>query len=213
MTERECPNDQRIAALLDGQLDEQDRATTLAHVDACEACLDHLTRLTSLVDTAQPDVPSALVAAALARPASPVRRLAPVAAVAAALIVAVAVWRMPPGGQTGDERHGTPSSPVRAAAPSTSTLIVETPADNEQLAAGFDVRWTGPAGTVFSEVKLTTAAGDVLWSAHVQGNRSHVTVPVAVPDGVPSYLWVTAHLPEGRRLASNVIRVRGRARP
>ncbi len=213
MTERGCPNDQRIAALLDGQLDEQDRATTLGHVDACEACLDRLARLTALMDSAPPEVPPALVAAAIARPTWQIRRLAPVAAVAAGLIVAVAVWRTPTGGQPGDVPHTVAPSPVRTAAPSTSTLIVETPADNEQLAAGFEVRWTGPAGTVFSEVKLTTAAGDVLWSAHVQGDRSHVTVPVAVPDGAPSYLWVTAHLPEGRRLASNVIRVRGRVRP
>lgn len=215
MTERGCPDDQRIAALLDGQLDQRDRAITLAHVDACEACLDRFTLLTSLLDSAPPVVPPALVAAAIAhRPASRARRLAPVAAVAAGLIVAVAVWRTPPvGGRADDVPHVSVPSPLRTAAPATSTLIVETPADNEQLAPGFDVRWTGPAGAVFSEVKLTTAAGDVLWSAHVQGDRSHVVVPVAVPDGAPSYLWVTAHLPEGRRLASNVIRVRGRAQP
>lgn len=213
MTERRCPDDQQIAALLDGQLDQRDRATTLAHMDACEACLDRFTLLTSLIDSAPPVVPPALVAASMARPASRIRRLAPAAAVAAGLIVAVAVWRTPAGGGAGDVPHASAPSPIRAATPATSTLVVETPAEDEQLAPGFDVRWTGPAGAVFSEVKLTTAAGDVIWSAQVQGARSQVVVPVAVPDGAPSYLWVTAHLPEGRRLASNVIRVRGRAQP
>jgi len=89
-------------------------------------------------------------------------------------------------------------------------LIVEAPRDGQRLAPGFDVRWQGPASAVFYEVQLTTADGDLLWSAQVQGPTTHTAVPTILSPTQHSYLWVTAHLPEGRRLTSNVIRVRGR---
>jgi hypothetical protein len=213
VTERGCPDDQRLSAWVDGHLDEPDRAAVVAHVDACAICLEHVTQLATLAESAPADAPATLVQAALVRPVSWPRRLVPVAAAAAGIVVAVTLWRTPEvASPVGSPQPGT-VGPVRATPTLSSALVVEQPADNEQLLQGFEVRWQGPAGTVFSEVKLTTPSGDLLWSAHVQGDRSQVVVPVALPHAQQSYLWVTAHLPEGRRLASNVIRVRGRRQP
>jgi hypothetical protein len=131
------------------------------------------------------------------------------------VLVAALVWPvreagspLAPGG--GPEPGGTP--PVRSSAPAAEgSLVVEIPRDNDRLGPGFEIVWHGPSGAAFYEVQLTTPAGDVLWSTQVDGAMERVTVPMAVPADRPSYIWVTAHLREGRRLTSNVVRVRGRS--
>jgi hypothetical protein len=40
-----------------------------------------------------------------------------------------------------------------------------------------------------------------------------VTIDTALPDGAACYLWVAAYLPGGRRVPSDVVKVRAAATP
>lgn len=206
-----CPADQTLAAFVDGVLPDADRALAIHHVDGCAVCLDRVAVLAALTDAAAKPVPAGLVEAATRLPAPWTRRAAWCGAMAAGVLLAVSLWPIRELGRPLDP--ATPSATserVRTSPAGTAALVVETPRDNQRLAPGFEVRWQGPASAVFYEVQLTTADGDLLWSAHVEGTTSHIAVPTILSATQPSYLWVTAHLPEGRRLTSNVVRVRGR---
>lgn len=212
--DRGCLADQTLAALVDGLLPDGDRAVALQHVDGCATCLDRVALLASLRDAQPTPAPAALVEAVTRRARHWTRRVAPYGAVAAGLLLAVAVWPTREPGVRPDSTRPPATSEtgtvVRTAPAGIAGLVVEAPKDNERLAPGFEVRWQGPASAVFYEVQLTTVDGDLLWSAQVDGGSHHVAVPTTLSSSQPSYLWVTAHLPEGRRLTSNVIRVRGR---
>ena len=207
-----CPADQTLAAFVDGLLPDTNRAAAVQHVDGCAVCLERVATLAALTDAPALPVPSALVEAATRRPKSWIQQLVPYGAVAAGVLVAVSLWPRPEPAEppAATPLAATPATGVRTSAAGTATLIVETPRDDQRLAPGFEVRWRGPSSAIFYEVQLTTADGDLLWSAHVEPAISHAQVPTVLSDTQPSYLWVTAHLPEGRRLPSNVIRVRGR---
>ena len=206
-----CPDDQTLAAFVDGQLPESSRPDLFVHVDACASCFDRVAAIAAMADTS-PFVSPQLVRAVTtpSRPASAWRIWMPVGAVAAGLVLAVAIWRPTPVAPPSDS---LPAESVRSRGRPIVTPVVEAPRDDEPQRAGFPVRWQAPDATVFSEVKLTTAGGDVLWSTEVQGSTSEVEVPVAPPDNGIAYLWVTTHLPEGRKVTSNVVRVRGAPRP
>jgi hypothetical protein len=208
-----CPDDQTLAALVDGQLTESSRDDTIGHLDTCALCFDRLATLTHAAGTSA-FVPPELVRTATARSRGLPgwRTWMPAGAVAAGLLLAVAVWR-PSSPIVAPERQNPAAERVRSRTAAVVTPVVEVPRDDEPLEAGFQVRWRSPESAVFSEVKLTTAGGDVLWSAEVQGAVSQLEVPVAPPaDGI-AYLWVTAHLREGRKVSSNVVRIRGVTRP
>jgi hypothetical protein len=207
-----CPADQTLAAFVDGLLPDTDRAVAVEHVDRCAACLERVAELAALTDAPTRPVPSSLIEVAARPPARWIRQVMPYGAVAAGVLLAVSLWPTPePERPTATPPlSASPASSVRTSAAGAATLVVEAPRDNQRLAPGFEVRWQGPSSTVFYEVQLTTPDGDLLWSADVNAATSSTAVPTHLSETQTAYLWVTAHLPEGRRLTSNVIRVRGR---
>lgn len=70
MTDHELYKE-RLSALLDGELNEAERAETLAHLDACESCRVYFAELTALhealSDTEDFDVPEGFAAGVMAR--------------------------------------------------------------------------------------------------------------------------------------------------
>lgn len=87
-------------------------------------------------------------------------------------------------------------------------VTVEQPKDGDALSGHSEIRWNGPAEAVMYEVLVTTAAGDILWKRRVPGAVRNVDLGAALPAGQPCYVWVVAYLPEGRRLTSNIVKVR-----
>ncbi len=208
-----CPDDQTLAALADGRLPESERSAVLGHLDRCDACTQSLAALAALMEAPPVVAPRDVVARAV-KPrlvVRPVRRLAGIAAAAAAVLVAVTVWPVRDAGSPGSATAPPvpADSPVRSGS-SDGMLVLDVPHDNEELSAGFAVTWHGLPDATFYEVQVTTPEGDVLWSSQVDGTRQSVIVPEALPVARPSYVWVTAHLREGRRLTSNVVRIKGR---
>jgi hypothetical protein len=208
-----CPDDQTLAALADGLLPDGERSDVLAHLDRCEACTQSLAALAALMEAPPVLAPRDVVARAVERRlvVRPVRRLAGIAAAAAAVLIALMVW--PIRDALGPAPVMAPPAPADSPVRSSSgggMLVLDVPRDNEELSAGFEVTWHGLPDATFYEVQVTTPEGDVLWSSQVDGARQSVIVPEALPAAKPSYVWVTAHLREGRRLTSNVVRIKGR---
>ena len=77
----------------------------------------------------------------------------------------------------------------------------------------FEKALAGEADAVSFEIQVTTPEGDLLWSRHVAGSARSVTIDAALPDGAACYLWVAAYLPGGRRVPSDVVKVRAAATP
>lgn len=207
-----CPDEQILAAFVDGQLAEPSRDETIAHLDTCAVCFDRVAAIANAAETSafvSPQLVRAVTRSPRGLPGW--RTWAPAGAVAAGVLLGVAVWR-PSSPAVPPESPSPSAEPVRSRDGAVVTPVVEVPRDDEPLAAGFQVRWRAPESVAFVEVKLTTAGGDVLWSTEVQGAASHLEVPVAPPGDGIAYLWVTAHLPEGRKVSSNVVRIRGVAR-
>jgi len=208
-----CPTDQEIAAFVDGAPSPAERASVARHVDGCARCFELVASLVTLRARPLPEVETPLREAALRTPTPSgwVAKRLPALAAAAAVVLAVVWWR-----------HPEPSAPVSAPAavsvPSSpdestravggSSVTVEQPEDGDVLGGRPEIRWSGPGETVTYEVLVTTAAGDVLWQRRVPGAVHSVELDAALPAGQPCYVWVAAYLSEGRRLRSNVVKVR-----
>jgi anti-sigma factor RsiW len=209
-----CPPEQKIAAFVDGVLPPDERTALQHHVDTCASCFDLIATLSTLDAQAVPDIQPDLQRAALHRP-MPRRwlfRQLPALGAAAAVLLAVAWWKLP-------ERPLAPTTAPVLVAPATpksgdakrsmpsSVITVEQPRDGEAIDGQPEVRWTAPAEAVTFEVVVTSAAGDTLWQRRLAGTVRSTRVESKLPPGQAYYLWVAAYLPEGRRLTSNVVRV------
>jgi hypothetical protein len=208
-----CPTDQEIAAFVDGATSPGDRASVARHVDGCVRCFELVASLARLRDNALPEVDTPLREAVVRAPVQSrwITQRLPAVAAAAAVVLAVVWWRLPEPSApvpvpSAASVPSSPAEPTRAAGG--SAVTVEQPKDGDVLGGHPEVRWNGPGETVTYEVLVTSAAGDVLWQRRVPGSVHNVELGAALPAGQPCYLWVAAYLPEGRRLTSNVIKVR-----
>ena len=208
-----CPTEQEIAAFVDGTPSPSERASVARHVDGCARCFDLVASLLTLGARPLPEVDTPLREAALRTPVPSrwmTKRL-PALAAAAAVVLAVVWWRLPEPSAPGSASPAVsvPSSPAESMrAAGGSAVTVEQPKDGDVLSGHPEIRWNGPPETVTYEVQVTTAAGDVLWRRRVSGPVHKVELGAALPAGQPCYIWVAAYLPEGRRLTSNVVKVR-----
>ncbi len=66
-------------------------------------------------------------------------------------------------------------------------------------------RWREVAGAIHYEIQLVTAEGDVLWQDRTEktGARLPGTVPIA--PGQEVYVWVRAHLLDGKTSKSDPV--------
>jgi len=70
------------------------------------------------------------------------------------------------------------------------------------------VRWLGPPEATSYDIQVTTSAGDVVLNRHVAGTEHEARIELPSGSEAINYLWVAAYLPEGRRITSNVVRIR-----
>jgi hypothetical protein len=68
-----------------------------------------------------------------------------------------------------------------------------------------EFRWRDVAGAIHYEVQLVTAEGDVLWQDRTE--KTGVRLPAAVPiaPGQEVYVWVRAHLLDGKTSKSDPV--------
>ena len=100
-----------------------------------------------------------------------------------------------------------PGDEVRSV-PGEGLLVVEAPHNGEQIRGTQIVRWRGVPKATSYEVQVTTVAGDVVLKRQVAASDHEARIEISPPREDTYYLWVVAYLPEGRRITSNVMKVR-----
>lgn len=198
-----CPDETGIAAYFEGRVSAAERTRLESHFAGCRHCVGQigvLARL-GLEQEAPAPVPPGLLGAALAEPRRERSRIGPsrwVAAALAASLVAVlgsALWTR---GQTPADAPG-----VRSSVTAPLALEVLQPEEDGVLPRpDAEIRWTEIAAALSYRVRVTTAEGDLLWQGEAKEPRLRVPRELALEEGRLYFVWVHAHLPDGKTLRS-----------
>lgn len=191
----DCLDDDLVAAMADGRLDQDMRAAVLPHVAACVRC--HRTVASVARALADPAVAMELAAANRARPGKTWRivRIAVPLAAAAGLIVTAVPWPF-----------GSPPAAPSHRAPTITTLPAPAPvAPVGAVTAVPHLAWTSVTGADRYRVTLFDREGAVLFETELADTIA------AVPDSVElvperRYLWkVEARTGLGRWTSSDLV--------
>ena len=228
-----CPDETQIAGYVDGRLPASDKNRLDGHLAECDYCLGLVAALLRLEGAAMPDnVPPALLARArhlvpMPAPPSvwPVVRWGTVAAVTACIAVVTTVWihrqesetPLAPTPGTQSPAISTPAPPAVAPPAPTSREVrnvkpavpsLELLAPREGLALGpeaLDFRWTRVPASLYYEVRVMTAEGDLVWEGRAEGNQTRLPGNVQLVSGTKYFVSVRAFLPDGKTLTSPVV--------
>jgi len=154
-----------------------------------------------------------------------------VAALAGVVVVAsILVWRAQPaapGAQPNRSAHSEQAPERAAAAPAPQVtagskvgsptqeargqtpLLLEPRVLEPKLGAkvnaeNLELRWVGVPRALFYEVVVTNASGELIWSSKVEQERVRVPAEARLRPGA-YFVWVRAHLPEGKVIRSQAV--------
>jgi hypothetical protein len=226
-----CPDEADLAAYADARLADRARRRLEVHLADCAVCLDQVAFLLRPEESTAPEVPPGLLARAreLGAEGKEARWLAEwrwsaAAAGAACVVLGAIVWlRQPPPPLAPSGRGPAPlvevaPAPAAIAVPSATPRVVR----NEQRASvalrllfpregtivsreSFDFRWTEVRGSLFYEIRLMTAEGDLVWEGRIEGTQTRVPANVQLVPGGKYFVSVRAYLPEGKTLPAAVV--------
>jgi len=228
-----CPSAEQVAAYLDQRLAADDKAPFEAHLAHCDFCIGLISSLVQQSEAKeQIEVPAALVRQAINAVPEKVSAgrswrwvLAPALA---AIVVASAVLLKPP--QPAQIRQPDVSAPeVSKTSPPTSAPLaksqsrpavpsevrsLKTPPTSLQLLEprsgsivrrnGLRFRWKPVSKTVYYEIRVVNSEGDPVWRVESAEPAAQLPRNVSLLPG-KYFMWVTAHLSDGRTLKSETI--------
>ncbi len=220
---RECLDEIRCSRLIDGQLTEPEREAIVEHLANCRNCLDLVAGVMQLQSDDVATVPATLVAAALAlRPEQqPIQaysrdRWQTKLAVAASLILVVGalVWQYegimdlrPTNGSTQPTIEEGPD--VRISPHDQERLNIISPTDQSNIdPENIDMQWSPVDRSVFYEIQLLTDDGDVVWQGRTEHTSMQLPQDLRFDSAGGYYLWVKAHLSDGKTIKSKVVFIR-----
>ncbi|MCL4523239.1 MAG: fibronectin type III domain-containing protein [Acidobacteria bacterium] len=123
-------------------------------------------------------------------------QLAPPAAPA---VVPAAPALMPPSDAT--SAHAVRKSGRKAPLPE-----ILFPKEGAVLSSGpVEVRWKGIPGAIHYEVQVVTADGDIIGEGRAETTNALLPIGKSVKPGAKYFLWVRAHLPNGKTVRSAVV--------
>jgi hypothetical protein len=68
---------------------------------------------------------------------------------------------------------------------------------------GLEIRWRGVPGALAYDVRLVTSEGSLVWEGRTEATAVPLPEDVHLEPGRRYYVWVSAHLSEGRTLKSD----------
>lgn len=227
-----CPDDERLAAYADHQLEEQARQGLEEHLADCDFCRGQVAFLVRLEGTEPVEqVPSQLLTRARELGAKegysiwiPTLRWGTAVAATASLALVAALWLgqpevtvpppMSPEGPSPETSAPAPLPPaLRESPPSVRSKQLEpvvpellVPAEGSVVQAGHvEFRWRGMPRSLFYEIRVVTAEGDLVWRERIEGSRVQFPAGVQLVEGQKYFVWVRAYLPEGKTAKSGVV--------
>jgi hypothetical protein len=228
-----CPAAARIAAYVDGKLEGRARRRVEAHVADCDFCLGQVASLVRLKQTETPaDVPERLLdrayELAAGRGGGTMRSawrwgLAATATVVFAMVFAVhlhepgppVVSPQPTGAPSVEPSQPAPLETARSSPPSRKVRTARKnmlspelifPREGVALTPGdLEFRWKRMEGGLFYEVRLVTAAGDMVWEDRVETTQVRLPATVHLAPGEKYFVSVRAYLSQGKRTKSATV--------
>ena len=95
---------------------------------------------------------------------------------------------------------------TRRAAPAAAAPEILSPREGADVArSGLEIRWQPVAGSLYYEVHVVSAQGDLLWQHRVEGTSAQIPREVTLREGEQLFAWVRAHLPDGRTIKGQAI--------
>lgn len=203
-----CLDADALAAFVDGCLDDARRAVVVEHLAGCHECLAATTALLRLSEEETPQAHRIPVGRVLELS----RKKPPAAAVwgrwqtvlpaaAAILLVLGALvlrqsWPTSGGGPlSGEETRQQRSLP---ASDSDAAPKIELPADGAVVDADrLELVWRASPSALFYEVEVLSEDGDIIWHARMEGTRTRLPAETRLRAG-HYFVWVRAHLPDGK---------------
>ena len=228
-----CPDEARLAAYADNQLADRARHGLEDHLADCEFCRGQLAFLVRVEGT-EPvgQVPSQLLTGARELGAEegysfwvPTLRWGTAVAATASLALGAALWLnqpeisvsppSPPEGPSPESLAAPPPIPpapaeplpsVRSRQPEPVAPELLFPAEGSVVRAGhIDFQWRGMPRTLFYEIRVVTAEGDLVWRGRAEATRVQLPPDVQLAAGQKYFVWVRAYLPEGKTAKSAVV--------
>jgi hypothetical protein len=71
-------------------------------------------------------------------------------------------------------------------------------------ASDMELRWAAVPQALFYDVRITDPSGQLAWSSKVEGDRVKVPADAGLKPG-PYFVWVRAHLPEGKLVRTQAV--------
>lgn len=220
-----CPDEARLAAYADQRDAPDARRKLQGHLADCAYCRGQVAFLMQVEEKAPVEAPAGLIARAkllTERPGhsrQPIFQWGAAAAAVACLVVAANLWVRQPEPDT-----RSVAAPAKVAVPATSPAPTPVPTPPQRTVRGgplaaapepvfprpdstiarqdLEFRWKEIPGSLFYEVRVVTADGDVLWEAKAQGTAIRPPHDLALTAGQKYFVWIRAHLPEGKALQS-----------
>ena len=210
-----CPDEQQIAAYVDGTLESGEREPLELHLADCDACVALVGLLSRQRDTAvfEPAPELAVARARALLKADPNRgqlrrwqRYAPRWAAAAMVIISVSAGihlARPP--DPGIEAQSPPEMrTTRSLAPSTSALQVLYPSPGMTVdARRLVVRWEAISGSRYYEVRIVTESGDVITEQRVTATEWRPPDDLNLTPGTEYFVHVDAYPSEAKTISSD----------
>jgi hypothetical protein len=210
-----CLNDDESALFVAAAMDADDRARAVAHIAACDDCLERIVAITELErEQAPASAPGPALARAmtlLTAPAVarfPIRHRMPLAAAASLMVMLLGALVLDnpswlPGQPDGGYRE-LRSGPGAASVPG---LLA--PRDAETLPrAAVRFAWTPVEDSLFYEVELLAANGDMLWQERSEALQSAPPQTLFLDPEQLHYVWVRAYLRDGKTVKSQSVSFR-----
>jgi len=106
---------------------------------------------------------------------------------------------------TAESKVGSPTQEVRGQTPLPLEPRVLEPKPGATVnAADLELRWAGVPQVLFYEALITNPSGELAWSSKVEQARVRVPAEARLRPGA-YFVWVRAHLPEGKVIRSQAV--------
>lgn len=232
-----CLSESKFAAFVDGRLQSNKRTRVESHLASCNYCRKQLSDLIRMSEAEPlPRVPQGLIAQARTS-AKPQPRSSSsmvwgwTTAFAGAAIVLLLVsfqeWRSrapqpAPLPATSSTTSSPMTAPTPVSPPEESSRTSDDKSADPQLVspregASFtktlpEFRWTPVSGSISYEIEVLDSKGTVVWSGRADSTRLELPPSQSLLAG-NYYVWVRAHMPDGKTRRSPAVNFRVAAEP
>lgn len=222
-----CPSNDILAGYVDGGLDKAARRRTESHLADCAACRSLIGDVVTMRRLEATPLPLGLKQRAIAStaPSRTVPRWVLIPATAAGLTVVLIVVVLIRGPRNEISlisrspvapvvaKSETPTAPggaspniVRKSAPSESLPALIFPGDGRVVRPSeLILKWKVVPHARYYEIHVVTPEGDPVWQSDSEGTDAKLSPGITLKDGT-YFVWITAHLDDGRVEKSTPVR-------